>query len=78
MAQKCKGCGGSGRLWFRIHDMPHIELPPGCVVLLDNAAVMAVADFMNPDHPLDAADMLTAKAIAFELTCPDCGGDGFL
>ena len=78
MARKCKTCGGSGRLWFQIRDVPLLELPPGCAVLLDNAAVMPAADFINPDHPLDAADMLTAKVIAFELNCPDCGGDGFL
>lgn len=77
MACQCKGCGGSGRLWFRVDNLPDIEMPPGCTVLLDNAAVLPISDFMDPDAPLESADMLTAKVIAFELRCPECEGAGF-
>lgn len=64
-------------MWFRVYDLPGYELPPGCSVLLDNAAVMPISAFLDPEYPLDAADMLSARVIAFELCCPDCSGEGF-
>lgn len=76
--KQCRCCGGSGRLWFGVSQPFASELPPGCSFLFDNGAVMKASDFEDPDYPLESADMLAAKIIAFELDCPDCDGQGFL
>ena len=54
-----------------------MDMPPGCAVILSNAEVVGLEEYLDPERPMQV-DGLEAHVIAFELPCYDCSGEGYL